>query len=86
MAKISNNLYNQLYYWLRYSLENFGEWHSYEDLDKFMKQYVKVETPEYDNYSQLPSQVAQQILRVVVQNMKSYVKSIKDWKRNPNVE
>ena len=84
MAKISNKLYNQAYYWLRYSFENFGEWYSYEDLDKFMKRYVRVVTPEYDNYSLLPAQVSQQILKVVVRNMKSYVKSIKDWKKNPS--
>lgn len=64
MAKISNNLYNQSYYWLRYSLEKFGEWYSYEDIDKFMKRYVRVVTPEYDNYSQLPAQVSQQTLKV----------------------
>ena len=84
LSKISNNLYNQSYYWLRYSLEKFGEWHSYEDLDKFMKRYVKVVTPEYDNYSQLPAQVSQQTLKVVVQNLHAYVKSIKDWKKNPS--
>jgi len=82
LAKISNNLYNQSYYWLRYSLENFGEWYNYYDLDKFMKQYVRVITPEYDNYGQLPAKVAQQTLKTVTQNMKSYVKSIKDWKKN----
>ena len=82
LSKISNNLYNQSYYWLRYSLEKFGEWHSYEDLDKFMKRYVRVVTPEYDNYSLLPAQVSQQTLKIVVQNLHAYVKSIKDWKKN----
>lgn len=83
LSKLSNNLYNQALYWLQYSLENFGEWYSYEDLDKFMKRYVRVMTPEYDNYSQLPASVAQQTLRLLSQNVKSYVKAIKDWKINP---
>lgn len=43
LAKASNNLHNQAYYWLRYSLDNFNEWHSYETLDKFMKRYVRVQ-------------------------------------------
>lgn len=83
LSKLSNNLYNQALYWIQYSLDNFGEWYSYEDLDKFMKRYVRVMTPEYDNYSQLPASVAQQTLRLLSQNVKSYIKAIKDWKRNP---
>lgn len=78
LSKLSNNLYNQSLYWLRYSLDNFDEWYSYEDLDKFMKRYVRVMTPEYDNYSQLPASVAQQTLRLLSQNVKSYIKAIKD--------
>lgn len=76
--RISNNLYNQALYIFRQRLDADGTWLRYNDMDKLMKQALNLEGQ--CNYKLLKSQCSQQILRVLDKSIKSYCKSIKDWK------
>lgn len=77
----SNNLYNQALYLFRQRLDTEGTWMWYNDMDKLIKSVTNLEGE--CNYKLLKSQCSQQILRVLDKNMKSYCKSIKDWKKHP---
>lgn len=81
LFRISNNLYNQALYLFRQRLDADGVWTWYNDMDKLMKNVVNIEGE--CNYKLLPSVVSQQLLRVLDKNIKSYCKSIKDWKKRP---
>lgn len=82
LCKISNNLYNQALYIFRETISNSNEWLFYSDLDKIMK---STENLEGDiNYRLLKAQCSQQILKVLDQDIRSYLKSIKDYKKNPS--
>jgi len=73
----SKNVYNSGLYLFRQELINNQKWlGSYE----IYKELNKVQN---DALKELPSQVAQQTLHVLERNIKSYVRSIKDWKKNP---
>lgn len=81
LCRISNNLYNQGLYIFRETLSNSSEWLFYNDLDKIMK---STENLEGDiNYRLLKAQCSQQTLKVLDQDIRSYLKSIKDYKKNP---
>ena len=74
----SKNLYNFANYHIRQKFFTDKEFISYNKMDKLMKQ----ENMDFD-YRNMPSaQSAQQCLRVLEKNWKSFFASIKDWGRN----
>ena len=81
LFRISNNLYNQALYLFRQQLDADGTWLWYNDMDKLMKKTLNLDG--LCNYRLLKSQCSQQVLRVLDRNIKSYCKSIKDWKKHP---
>lgn len=74
----SKNLYNFANYHVRKRFIETGEWLKYTEMDKLFKQ----EYMDYD-YRNMPiSHSAQQCLRLLEKNWKSFFKSIKDWSKN----
>ena len=71
----TKNLYNSGLYLFRQTLLNEKRWLFYSDLVKYFQ--------STDVYKELPAQVAQQTLKVLDRNIKCYVKSIKEWAKNP---
>lgn len=71
----SKNLYNLANYYVRQELFYLGNWLRYYDLWYVLK--------GKDAYITLPSQTAQQVLRLLDKNWKSFFNSIKDWKKHP---
>lgn len=75
---LSKNLYNHANYVIRQAFVKDGIWIKYNDLDKILKQDI-----DYPDYKNMPTaQSAQQILRLVDKNWKSFFASIKDWSKN----
>ena len=82
LCKVANNLYNQALYLVLTTLEHEQKWLFYNDINKLMQV-----TPNLDgevNYRLLKAQVAQQCLKLLEKNVKSYIKSVKDWSKNPS--
>ena len=74
----SKNLYNHANYLVRKEFVESGNWLRYQQLDKLLKQDV-----EYPDYTNMPAaKSAQQTLRLLDANWKSFFKSIKDWSKN----
>ena len=74
----AKNLYNHANYLIRQEFVSNGNWLRYADLDKTLKADTA-----YPDYKNMPTaQSAQQLLRVLDTNWKSFFKSIKDWKNN----
>ena len=74
----SKNLYNHANYIVRKEFVESGNWLRYQQLDKLLKQDV-----DYPDYANMPSaQSAQQTLRLLDANWKSFFKSVKDWSKN----
>lgn len=74
----SKNLYNHANYITRNEFVKNGKWVRYADLDKLLKAEV-----EYPDYKQMPTaQSAQQILKLLDKNWKSFFVSIKDWSKH----
>ena len=74
----SKNLYNHAKYLVRKEFVESGKWLRYQQLDKLLKQDV-----DYPDYANMPAaQAAQQTLRLLDANWKSFFKSIKDWSKN----
>ena len=74
----SKNLYNHANYLVRKEFVESGKWIRYQQLDKLLKQDV-----EYSDYTNMPTaQAAQQTLRLLDANWKSFFKSVKDWSKN----
>lgn len=74
----SKNLYNHANYLVRNEFIQNDKWLKYADLDKLLKADTV-----YDDYRQMPTaQSAQQILRLLDKNWKSFFASIKDWSKN----
>lgn len=74
----SKNLYNHANYLIRNEFIKNNKWLKYGDLDKILKADL-----EFDDYRQMPTaQSAQQILRLLDKNWKSFFSSIKDWSKN----
>ena len=75
---LSKNLYNYANYLVRQSYFNEdAEFLYYNDLYKIVK--------DSTDYKAMPTaQSAQQILRLLEQNWKSYFQSLKDYKKHPN--
>ena len=75
ICHLSKNLYNSANFLTRQEYFNLGNWLRYDNLN-FM---LKSKKP----YNDLPSPTAQQILRVVDSDWKSYFKAKKEYKINP---
>lgn len=74
----SKNLYNHANYLVRKEFLETGKWLGYQQLDKLLKQDL-----DYPDYMNMPgAQSAQQTLRLLEVNWKSFFKSIKDWSKN----
>ena len=74
----SKNLYNHANYLVRKEFLETGKWLRYQDLDKILRQDIN-----YPDYTDMPAaQSAQQTLRLLDANWKSFFKSIKDWSKN----
>lgn len=74
----SKNLYNHANYIIRQEFVSNGKWINYNELDKILKADT-----EYNDYAEMPTaQSAQQILRLIDKNWKSFFKSIKDWTKH----
>lgn len=82
LCKISNNLYNQALYIFRETLSNEDKWLSYFELDTIMKNTKNLDGNI--NYKLLKAQCSQQVLRILDKNIKSYYKSVQDYKKYPN--
>ena len=80
LCKISKNLYNQALYIVKEELNTNNKWLSYYDLNKILPSAVNLEGTI--NYKLLKAQVSQQCLKVLDKNVKSYIKSIKDYSKN----
>lgn len=74
----SKNLYNHANYIIRQNFISNGKWIRYAELDKLLKADT-----EYNDYAQMPTaQSAQQVIRLIDRNWKSFFKSIKDWSKH----
>lgn len=74
----SKNLYNHANYLVRKEFVETGKWLRYQQLDKLLRQDF-----DYPDYRNMPSvQSAQQTLRLLDANWKSFFKSIKAWPKN----
>ena len=74
----SKNLYNHANYLVRKEFVTSGKWIRYQQLDKLLRQDL-----EYPDYTNMPTaQSAQQTLRLLDANWKSFFKSVKDWSKN----
>ena len=81
LCRASKDLYNQALYTCITALNSENKKYiGYYDLDKILKNKPNLEGVV--NYRLLKAQVAQQTLKVVDKSMKSYFKSIKDWKQH----
>ena len=75
---LAKNLYNHANYLVRNEFVETGKWLRYSELDKILKQDF-----DYPDYRNMPSaQSAQQVLRLLETNWKSFFNSIKDWSKN----
>ena len=75
---LSKNLYNRANYLVRKEFLENGKWLRYLELDKMLRQ-----DHEHLDYSNMPlAQSAQQTLRLLDSNWKSFFKSVKDWSKN----
>lgn len=75
----SKNLANQVNFEFKKALKNKEKWPKYCALDKYLKSLV-----EFNSYRNMPTaQCAQQTIRLVCKNWKSFEKSIKDYRKHP---
>jgi putative transposase len=77
----AKNLYNQTLWTLREAFEVTGKYFSYPQMDKAMKQVTNIEGEI--NYRLLKSAVAQQTLRRLDKNFKSFFMCHQDFQKNP---
>lgn len=73
-------LYNFANYQIRQTFFKEGKYLSYTKLDKLLKQSGY----DYDYRNMPTAQSAQQVLKMLDNNWKSFFKANKDWKKNPN--
>lgn len=77
LCRISKDLYNQALHIIKTNLETENRFTFYNELDKDLK--VTFNLDGEINYRKLKTQVSQQCLKSIDKNVKSYIKSIKDW-------
>jgi putative transposase len=77
----AKNLYNQTLWTLREAFEATGKYFSYFQMDKAMKQTTNLEGEI--NYKLLKAKVAQQTLRRLDKNFKSFFSCHQDFQKNP---
>ena len=75
---LSKNLYNHANSLVRKEFVETRKWLRYQDLDRLLK--ADLEFPDYRNMP--TAQSAQQVLRLLETNWKSFFNSIKDWSKN----
>ena len=75
---LAKNLYNHANFLVRREFVTTGKWLRYQDLDKILRK--DIEYPDYKNM--VAAQSAQQTLRLLDKNWKSFFNSIKDWSKN----
>ena len=74
-AHKSKNLYNHANFLVREEFIKNNRWLRYGEMDKLLKEDL-----EFDDYKQMPTaQAAQQVLRLLEKDWKSFFKAIKDW-------
>lgn len=74
-AHKSKNLYNHANFLVRNEFIKNNKWLRYGEMDKILKTDL-----EFDDYKQMPTaQSAQQILRLLEKDWKSFFTAIKDW-------
>ncbi|MEN8218351.1 MAG: hypothetical protein ABFS56_18675 [Pseudomonadota bacterium] len=78
----AKNLYNQTLWTLREAFEATGKYFSYSQMDKAMRQEVNLEGEV--NYKLLKAKVAQQTLRRLDKNFKSFFLATQDFKSSPD--
>lgn len=70
----TKNLYNYANYIIRQEFIHNNKWIRYRQLDKELK--------KHESYKSLPAQTAQQTLKLLDKNWKSFFKAIKEWKKD----
>ncbi|ABY95675.1 transposase, IS605 OrfB family [Thermoanaerobacter pseudethanolicus ATCC 33223] len=70
----AKNLYNYANYIIRQEFINNNKWIRYKKLNKTLK--------EHETYKNLPAQTAQQTLRLLDRNWKSFFKAMKEWRKD----
>lgn len=75
---LAKNLYNHANFLVRNEFAKTGEWLRYQKLDEMLRQ--DIDYPDYKNM--MATQSAQQTLRLLDNNWKSFFNSIKDWSKN----
>ena len=80
LCTVSKNLYNQALYIVKQTLKENGKWLGYSQLNTILQTTTNLEGQI--NYRLLKAQVAQQCLKTLDKNIKSYIKSIKDYSKN----
>ena len=82
LSFLSKNLYNAANYIIRQEFTKNKNYLNYNKIDLLIK---NKDFGEYSNpYKDLPAKVSQQILKNLDKNWISFLKSIKDWEKNPN--
>ena len=77
-AHKAKNLYNHANFLVRNEFIKNNKWLRYNEMDKMLKTDLK-----FDDYKQMPTaQSAQQVLRLLDKNWKSFFIAIKDWSKN----
>lgn len=76
----SKNLYNYANYIIRQEFINNGKWLRYNDLDKMLKEKEN----DFDYRNMPMNSSAQQCLKLLDRNWKSFFASIKDYNNNPS--
>jgi len=75
LCHLSKNIYNEANYVIRQEFFKTKRWIRYNELYKLLK--------ESENYRALPAQTAQQILKIVDRNWKSFFNAMNEWKEHP---
>ena len=77
-AHKAKNLYNHANFLIRNEFVKNNKWLRYNEMDKMLKTDLK-----FDDYKQMPTaQSAQQVLRLLDKNWKSFFIAINDWSKN----
>ncbi|RJS71441.1 transposase [Methanophagales archaeon] len=75
LCHLSKNIYNEANYVIRQEFFKTKRWIRYNELYKLLKRS--------ENYRKLPAQTAQQILKIVDRNWKSFFNAMNAWKEHP---